>query len=399
MARFLMVAYTTYLHDGRVRRHAEALAEAGHEIDVMVIAAGEPSELNGVNLIGIDVPRYRGASHSSYLRVYGRFFGLAASRAISRSRKHPYDGVIICTMPDAAVLCALPLRIFGSRILLDIHDTMPELYLDKFGDDRGAFGAKILMWQERISAALANRVLAVHEPHRQRLIAAGIPSDKITVVANGPDPRIFGGERAAPAPEAKFKLVCHGTVAHRLGLDLVVRAISMLRDRVPDLEMLVIGDGDCYDDVVALAKELRVEDRIEFRGLVPTVELPAAFAGATVGLVPQRSTHATNLMLPVKLLEYAALGIPVIASRLRTIEHYFGPREVRFFEPENVEGLASAILAMHDNPAERLEMAARAYAAGARLAWDTQRESFYRAIDALIQKGELTSWSLQRPHS
>jgi len=398
VARFLMVAYTTYLHDARVHRHAEALAERCHEIDVIVIAAGEPVELNGVNLVGIDVPRYRGASHSSYLKVYGRFFGRAASLAIGRSRKRPYDGVIICTMPDAAVLCAVPLRIFGSRILLDIHDTMPELYLDKFGDERGAFGARLLMKGERLCAGLADQVLAVHEPHRQRLIAVGIPDKKITVVANGPDFRIFGAERALPAPGAKFKLVCHGTVAHRLGLDLVVRAIALLRDRLPELEMLVIGDGDCYDEVVALAKELRVDDRIEFRGLVPTVELPAAFADATVGLVPQRSTHATNLMLPVKLLEYAALGIPVIASRLRTIEHYFGPREVRFFDPENIEDLAGAILEMHDNPAERLEMAARAHTAGARLSWDTQRESFYRAIDALIQKGELTSWSLQRPH-
>jgi glycosyltransferase involved in cell wall biosynthesis len=398
-----MIAYTTYLHDGRVRRHAEALAESGHEIDVMVIASGEPQKLNGVNLIGINVPRYRGTSHSSYLSVYARFFSRAATQAMRRSTGRPYDVVIVCTMPDAAVLSALPLRVFGSRILLDIHDTMPELYLDKFGnedgDRHGWLGARLLMWEERLSAALADHVLAVHEPHRQRLIDAGIPARKITVVTNGPDPRIFGIERAAPPQRDRFKLVCHGTVAHRLGLDLVVRAIALLRDRLPDLQMLVIGDGDCYEDVVDLTRRLDLSGRIEFRGLVPTVELPLAFADASVGLVPQRATHATHLMLPVKLLEYAALGIPVIASRLRTIEHYFSPGEVRFFEPGNIEELAGAILEMHDNPAERLEMATRARAVEARLSWHTQRDGFFRAIDGLIQKGEIRSWSLQRPPS
>jgi glycosyltransferase involved in cell wall biosynthesis len=397
VARFLMIAYTTYLHDSRVRRHAEAVAERGHEIDVMVMAAGEPRKLSGVNLIGLPVARYRGASHSSYMSVYARFFSRAAALAIRRSVKRPYDAVIVCTMPDAAVLSALPLRLFQSRILLDIHDTMPELYLDKFGDGRGGFGARLLMWEERISAALADHVLAVHEPHRRRLIDAGIPARKITVVANGPDPRIFGIERPPPAPGAKFQLVCHGTVAHRMGLDIAVRAIARLRDRLPDLEMLVIGDGDAYADVVALSNQLGLEDRIEFRGLIPTVDLPAAFTDATVGVVPQRATNATHLMLPVKLLEYAALGIPVIASRLRTIEHYFGPREVRFFEPGSVEALAEAIVEMHENPAHRLQMAAQAQAVGARLSWTTQREGFGRAIDSLIHKGEVRTWSLQRP--
>lgn len=397
MARFLMIAYTTYLHDARVRRHAEAIAARGHQIDVMVMAAGEPHELDGVRLIGLPVPRYRGASHSSYLGVYARFFSRAAALAIRRSLKNPYDAVIVCTMPDAAVLSALPLRLFGSRILLDIHDTMPELYLDKFAGNGGAAGARLLMWEERLSAALADHILAVHELHRNRLVEAGVPAAKITVVANGPDPRIFGVERPSPTSGSRFQLVCHGTVAHRMGLDLAVRAIARLRDRLPDLSMLVIGDGDAYADVVALARQLELEDRIEFRGLVHTVDLPKAFADATVGLVPQRATHATHLMLPVKLLEYAALGIPTIASRLRTIEHYFGPREVRFFEPGSVESLTEAILELHGDPVERQQMAARARVAGARLSWATQRDGFYRVIESMIHKGELGTCSVQRP--
>ena len=88
--------------------------------------------LNGVNVIGLHV-RYRGASRSRYVRSYLRFFAAASWMALRLSLKRRYDVAVVCTMPDAAVLCAIPTRLAGTRILLDIHDTMPELYSDKFG--------------------------------------------------------------------------------------------------------------------------------------------------------------------------------------------------------------------------------------------------------------------------
>jgi hypothetical protein len=152
-----MIAYTTYAHDGRVRRHAETLAERGDRIDVLCLDSGHNGVRAGVNVIGLPMPRYRGGRRLSYFRSYLRFFAMATWKALRLSLDQRYDAVIVCTMPDAAVLCALPTKLFGSRVLLDVHDTMPELYQDKFGGRQGALGARFLMLEERLSARCLTR--------------------------------------------------------------------------------------------------------------------------------------------------------------------------------------------------------------------------------------------------
>jgi glycosyltransferase involved in cell wall biosynthesis len=387
VARILLIAYTTYVHDGRVKRHAEALAERGDRVDVLCLDSGHNGVINGVNVIGLKMARYRGASRSSYVSSYLRFFAKASWAGLRQSLVERYDVTIVCTMPDAAVLCALPTRLLGSRIVLDIHDTMPELYLDKFGGRRGAIGARLLMLEERTSAGCADRVLAVHAPHRARLIQAGVPAEKIKTVMNAPDPALFfaapdGRDRAGNA----FTLVCHGTVTRRLGLDIAIEAVALARERIPALRMMVIGAGDYLETARRLVEHKQLGQCISFTDLVPVQELPALLAVADVGLVPNRASNATHLMLPVKLLDYTALGIPTIAARLRTIEHYFGERAVRFFEPGNPVDLAGAIEELHRDRARLTELALNARRAVERIGWPAQRAEYYRTIDSLLQK-------------
>src|SRR5216683_2795142 len=112
MARILIIAYTAYARDGRVKRQAEALTSRGDQVDAICLADGEVGDNHGVRVTGLRLQRYRGASRINYLRSYINFFSLSASLAIRRSMKAPYDIVIACTMPDLAILSALPCRLF-----------------------------------------------------------------------------------------------------------------------------------------------------------------------------------------------------------------------------------------------------------------------------------------------
>jgi glycosyltransferase involved in cell wall biosynthesis len=316
-------------------------------------------------------------------------------------------------MPDAAVLCALGPKFYGARVVLDIHDTMPELYQDKFKGIRGAFGRRLLMAEERASAWFADRVVAVHEPHRERLVRAGVPASKLSVVMNLPDSQLFGGFSAAEerldsttsiavgnskAPSASpmpgsngaavdpegFRLVCHGTVTVRLGLDLAVHAVARLRKRIPSIHLHIIGEGDFLPAVKKLTEELALQPHVTFTPSVAVEQLPRALAPAAVGIVPNRASRATHLMLPAKLLEYAALGIPVIASRLYTMEYYFPPSTVRYFEPGNVEGLASAIEDLYHHPEDRERLRRNAAQVTANLSWERQRSQLFNTVDSLL---------------
>jgi glycosyltransferase involved in cell wall biosynthesis len=379
-----MIAYTTYMHDGRVKRHAEALAERGDHVDVICLATEEKPVANGVNVIGLPMPRYRGASKSAYLRSYMRFFSMAAQRAAKMSLNQRYDVVIVCTMPDAVIVCAILPKFLGSKVVLDVHDTMPELYRDKFGGARGAAGAKLLMLEERLSSWWADRVLAVHDLHRDRLQQAGVPANKIHVVMNSPDTRIFDLHKNGDSPPNQFTLICHGTVTQRLGLDIAIYAIASLREEIPELRLKVIGEGDRLAQSRELVDRLGLAGRVSFMDLVPVEKLPALLVKADVGIVPYRPSSATHLMLPVKLLDYATLGIPVIAARLRTVEYYFGDGAVELFEPGNVADLARAIRLLYHNPELQLRLVERARQALDALNWQNQRNEYYRAIDSLL---------------
>jgi len=384
VARYLMIAYTTYMHDGRVKRHAEALADRGDHIDVICLANAKTDAVSKVNLIGLEMPRYRGPSKTAYFRSYVRFFALASAMAVRLSLKGRYSAVIVCTMPDAAVVCAIMPKLFGSKVVLDIHDTMPELYRDKFGGVRGAAGARLLMLEERMSAWWADAVLAVHDLHRERLQQAGVPARKIHVVMNAPDSRIFLERKSNIAPAQTFTVVCHGTVTARLGLDLLVRAVGQLKDAIPNLRLNVIGEGDHLAGIRALVDHLKLASRVTFTNLVPVEELPALLASADVGVVPYQPSSATHLMLPVKLLDYATIGIPVIAARLRTIEHYFGDGAVELFEPGDAEDLARAITDLYDHPLLRIRLVERARVALNALSWKNQKDEYLRTIDMLV---------------
>ncbi|HVN29807.1 MAG TPA: glycosyltransferase family 4 protein, partial [Candidatus Binataceae bacterium] len=355
--------------------------------DAITLAAGPTGLINGVNVIGLEIPRYRGASRASYLKSYVNFFVTAARKAQELSRERRYDLAIVCTMPDAAILAALPLRRAGTKIVLDVHDTMPELYRDKFPGPLGAIGVPLMKMEERWSAALADLVLAVHEPHRQRLAEYGINPAKIRVVLNSPDDRIF----VADAPVARknpdlFTVVSHGTITHRMGLDLAVRAVALLRDRIPQLRLLAVGAGDYLSEIHRLVDDLKLHDRVIFKGMIPIEELPGVLRTADVGLVPNRESSATHLMLPVKLLEFAMMGIPAIAPSLRTVEYYFGDGAVRFFKPGDINGLADAIEQLYLKPELRRSYAENAHQVIDRISWANQRVEFYRAIDSVLPR-------------
>ena len=385
MSRIVMVAYTNYAIDARVKRHAQALADRGDSIDVICLTNPQDGNCNGVNVVGLNISRYRGSSSVLYILSYLWFFAAAACKALSLAMRQRYDVAIVCSMPDAVVLCVLPLKLMGTKVVLDVHDTMPELFQDKFPGWPGRIGAFLLKFEERVSAFFADRIFAVHELHRRRLEATGIKREKLRVVLNAPDPRIFRTDAFADIDHEHegFIIACHGTIAKRLGIDLALKALALTLERIPEARLLLIGSGDYLPEVRELIDQLNLSERVDILPPMPLEELPKVLRGASVGLIPNLASSATHLMLPVKLMEYAALNVPIVAARLRTVEHYFDDDAIRFFEPDDPFDLARAL---EDARSDEIGNASRSWNAGRTLKeinWDKQRKTYLSNIDAL----------------
>jgi glycosyltransferase involved in cell wall biosynthesis len=385
MKKICMVAYTNYLSDARPRREAEALTRRGDQVDF--IALGEKDRpavetVQGVRVFRVKQLRYRGGGGLSYGLAYLRFLVAATCKLLALFRKERYDFVYVHSMPDLIVLVGLIPKLFGARIVLNIHDMMPELYMSKFGISEKHPLIRMLAFQEQFSIWLADKVICVHDPHRDVLVRRGAPKGKITVLPNVPDPLVFRNDGPAPVAGGVFRIVYHGTIARRLGLDIGVRAFAKIADACPGACFEIFGDGDAGQDLEDRIAASGVKDRVHFSRKMFRVEsIAQMIQGASVGLVPNRRDVATNYMLPVKLLEYVHLGIPVIAPRLLAIQYYFSEDQVAYYEPGDVDELAACIKSLYDNPAERAELAQKSSEFAQRLSWDALKLELFKVID------------------
>jgi glycosyltransferase involved in cell wall biosynthesis len=384
-----MVVYTNYAIDARVRREAETLASHGFRVLCLTNRNGPEARrfvLDGVEVRELGVPKYRGKSPVAYLASYARFLGAASAECLRVQRGGRLDAVHAHNLPDLLVFAGLLPRLRGAKVVLDVHDSIPETFASKFSD--GAIRWGVLCLEEKLSALVAHRVICVNHPQRDTLVARGLPASKTFVSMNVPDPRIFPSQTSErPVREGgPLNLVYHGTMVARLGVDLVIQAVRALHGRIPDLHLHLWGGGDDLDSFRALAQRLNVLDSVHFRPQgYPLEELSARLDAMDVGVLGNRRTVAGELMLPVKLLEYVALGIPVVAPRLRTIAHYFTDDMVSYYEPDDVDSMADAIYRLHCQPDLRREQARKAGGFLRDYGWERQGPELVSFYERLIE--------------
>ena len=390
----LMIVHAYYEEDPRVRREAESLVAAGWEVDVIGLRRpGEPARgvVEGVNVRRLPVRRNQGAGLPVYLWEYGVFLVRSMFAAAGAQRRRHYGMVQVHTLPDYLVFAALPLKLVGVPVLLDLHEAMPEFFRGRFPKAANPISYKLLLLQERLSIALANELLTVNEPLAERLRRRGADPARLTVVMNSPDLRLFS---AAAHPRRDFmadgvlRLVYAGAITPTYELDVVLRAVAELRRERPSLRLAVTlyGRGDAEEPLKALAQELGIADLVELPGRIPIDTVAAAVARADVGIAATRLDAYSEVSLSTKVLEYGALEKPVAATRLPTVELYFGQDTLSLYEPGDPSSLARVILHMVDDPAEREARVKRTAARVGELGWEHQAVAYRAVVKRLTER-------------
>jgi len=391
--RAVHVVYAYFPADPRVRREVDALQAAGHEVDVVCLRAeGEsPSEsVRGTRVTRVPLTARRGG-RLRYAFQYGIFFLLSAILISILHRRRRFDVVHIHSLPDFQVFCSLPLKLRGVRVILDLHEALPEIVAARFRTNDRAPLVRLATLAERASVLFADHVITVNDVIGKLLVDRAGRGANVTVVMNSPDHSVV---RLGDASSLKRRLglnsdviiVYVGGINPERDLPTLIRAVADLRSR-HSIQTVIAGYGDpeYIDSLKRLTRTLQLSDSVVFLPRIPQEEVLTYLALSSFGVISYEDSPLTQVAIPTKVFEYAAVGKPLAVARLHALAELFdGAAE--FFRAGDASDLAAAIERLLQDQRHADRLVERASAVLARCSWDIMKErllSVYERIEGV----------------
>jgi glycosyltransferase involved in cell wall biosynthesis len=391
--RLCVVVHASYPLDVRVARQVHVALSEGYEVDVF--AMRRDTELkrewqNNARVFRMPLRHRRGAGAFGVLLEYLGFTLLASLRIATRGITRRHDVIQVHNPPDFLMLAAVVPRFRGARVIFDIHDLSPDMFAMRFGKRRGARLIERLLYSiEGWATRFADAVITVHEPYRRELLARGVSPDKTTVVMNSVDERLLPAEGPAHPTDHGFRVVYHGTITPSYGVHLLVEAAGHLANDLPDLVVEIYGEGDSLPQIIDLAQELGIAERIHLSGgYLPQVDVLERVHLAQAGVIPNLENRLNRFALSSKLFEYVALRIPVVCADLPTMREHFTDEELLFFRPGDSHSLANALLSLARDPASARQRATAALQRYERdYSWSINAKRYATVLNACATTG------------
>ncbi|HEX4215193.1 MAG TPA: glycosyltransferase [Candidatus Dormibacteraeota bacterium] len=361
-----------------LRRNSETLLRAGMFVDeVCMTDRWELGKVHQTGLRRYGIPLRHRRTLIGYLLEYVGFLAWSFLVAGWLGLRRRYDAVQVDTLPDVLVFSALVPRIRGARILLYVYDLMPEMVASKLRCGPRHALVRIAAWMESSATSWADQVITVSDLFKRVMATRGLDGGKVTLVAN-----------SHPVEEVPYRppasppwLVCQTSLIERYGVQVAIRAVAELKDRRPELLLKVLGEGEQQPELERLAESLGVRDRVYFSGRwLPWSEAMQLVRQGSVGIVPIISDGYGDMILPNKVLELAALDVPIASSDLRGIAEHFPADTISYFPPGDHVALAERIDYLLDHAEEAGEQAERAKAVMELLSWRNASRHYLSAI-------------------
>jgi glycosyltransferase involved in cell wall biosynthesis len=391
--RVAMVTFSQYPADPRPRRALDALVEEGASVDLICHATdGAPMRevVNGINVFRVPMKHPRRGKVEYVLR-YATFIFAAGAAFAWRSLARRYDLVYVNNMPDILVLSGLFPKLLGAKLVLDLHDPMPELAMTIFNAAPDSGSVRLMKTLEKWSIARTDMAITVNTAFQRIFSSRSCPAGKIAVVMNTPDERIFP-YRPTPAElpadhaaKKRFVVMYHGALVQRNGVDLAVDAIDRLRATLPAAELRIFGPANPFlERVMEDVRRRGLTDRVHYHGQKSLEQLVSEIAHCDLGVIPNHQNAFTAINTPTRIFEYLALGKPVIVPATQGIQDYFGKDTLWYFEPGDADSLARLIEYAYSHPRELLASTRAAQQVYLAHTWEQEKETLLSCLSGVV---------------
>jgi glycosyltransferase involved in cell wall biosynthesis len=387
-----VLLYSYYPSDVRPRRAAEALVNEGMHVELICLRKSndEPARerFKGVDILRLPLRRHRGGA-AAYVFQYSAFILSSFLLLTIRSLTRRFDLIHVHNMPDVLVVSALAPKVLGAKVILDLHDPMPELMMTIFRARPDSFAVRLLKGLERWSIGFADAVVTVNLACKRILTSRSCRPDKIQVVMNSPDEDIFAFRSPVSSPRTgaqKFVMMYHGSILARNGLDLAIEALARIRLKVPGAELRIYGDATPFLEVVmAAVRGKGLQDAVRYFGGKPPEEIVAAIDECDVGIIPNRRSIFTEINTPTRIFEYLSRGKPVITGRAAGVQDYFGEDALFFFELGDANDLARVITHVFRDPEDVEKVVTRGQEVYLAHRWSEERRGLVSRTAELLR--------------
>jgi glycosyltransferase involved in cell wall biosynthesis len=390
--RYCSIAYTNYEFDYRVRRYAEALVGFNNKIDAFALA-GENGEnkqkLNGVQLYKIQKREFKEKKQLHYLINILKFFIKGTFIVLMRHLKHRYDIIHVHNVPDFLVLMAFIPRLLGARVILDLHDILPEFYCQKFNKPFDSKLTKVLLIIEKLSVRAADHVIVANDIWREKLIVRNrLNSENCTTILNYPKLEFYEDITYFPNNNT-LNLIYPGTMSYLHGLDILIKAIHIVKKKIPNVKLYIYSGSGSIDYriyIMNLIKSLDLKNNIKICKPVLAENLKNIFQKIDVGVVPKRDGIFSSEAFSTKIFDYMAAGIPIIASKTKIDKYYFDNSMIIFFECNSHQNLAEKIIEIKNNCNLKKSLSEKGKQYIKNNNWDIKKNLFLNIVKKLTFK-------------
>lgn len=382
-----MLVYSFYESDNRVMRYAETLVKRGDSVDVIALrkeGAHRYEKIRGVNVYRVQRRIKNEKGQLSYLIKLLKFLIMSSFILLKHHIKNHYHVIHVHNIPDFLVFTTIFPKICGSKIILDIHDVVPELYATLFNKTKNSLEFKALTVAEKASCAFSDHVIIANDLWHKLITTRSVKENKCSVILNYPDEKVFF-KRPRVRHDSKFIMIYPGSLNHRQGVDIAIKAFALIKDKIPMVEFHIYGEGGDRHYLECLAFDLGLQDRVLFKGSLPIYEVADKMSNADLGIEPKRNDMFTGDAMSTKILEFMSLGIPVIASDTRVHQYYFDESVILFFKSDDEQDMARCMVSLIEETELRQKLLLNTEEFVKDYKWDKRKDTYLEIIDRLAK--------------
>jgi glycosyltransferase involved in cell wall biosynthesis len=182
-------------------------------------------------------------------------------------------------------------------------------------------------------------------------------------------------------------MIYPGTLSYHQGVDIAIRALSLIKEEVPEAELHIYGGGDQLDSLKSLICDLGLQNQVFLKDPLPTNEIALVIENADVGIVPKRKNGFGNEAFSTKILEFMSLGVPVIIPDTTIDRFYFNKSIAQFFHADDEKSLANNMVLLKQNPQLRQGLVQSADEFVKQYSWEANQEAYLNLVDSLVSSG------------